>query len=660
VLTRTATLEGLTRLNRLAQWREEGQRWLEIKLSTDLGGLAEPAVRVAAETGDPIGTVLNRLLGLTPQDPELLERLLHLLEDDVYSRSIPLSELGLTVTEWAIASLRTASPEMSDELILTLGGLLRRLGDRRVLVGDLRGAVDVGRESVAILEDLCARAAEPPRGPLALALEALATRLGDLGELGEALGFATRAVASYRRLAEDSPGSHEADLARGLAHLGRTAHRSGIEHWPRALSAYRESIALHRAMDSEASKHSLAVCLVNLGTLLSDRGQVAAGLATTERGLELYRSLASDRPNTHEPTLALALVNRAKDLRRLGRLDEALAAAEEALAFDRRLADRRPEVFQGGHSRTLGMIATLHLEAGRPREALRWTDRAVATLQRPLERYPNLHRGLLADLYLTRAEALEEIGHTDASRAAYETGAELYLRQAEARREDPEIAADALNNQAKYLFEAGRIEAARPLLERAVVLYRQLVDVEPAAFAEYLALCLRNLGEMELLIGDEGAALERVGEAVALYRELHENASEAFAGLLASCLETQSRMLAALGRSEEAYAAADESVALRRALATEQPGSWEPDLSVSLTRRAERLLELDRVAEAVADAGRAVQLLIPRAAERRGLAPRLVKALDVYRLATDRSDRPEDDEAFYRAAYDAMAKLRSD
>lgn len=68
---------GLTVLTRLAQRRPDAERWLEQVLASDLEALAEPAIRVAIETGRPMGRMLARALRSQPlKEPSRLEPLI--------------------------------------------------------------------------------------------------------------------------------------------------------------------------------------------------------------------------------------------------------------------------------------------------------------------------------------------------------------------------------------------------------------------------------------------------------------------------------------------------------------------------------------------------------------------------------------------------------
>ena len=67
----------LTVLTRLAQQSPPAEKWLEDALGKDVERLAEPAIAVAIQTGDPIGPVLAKVLARNGiADPARLEAMI--------------------------------------------------------------------------------------------------------------------------------------------------------------------------------------------------------------------------------------------------------------------------------------------------------------------------------------------------------------------------------------------------------------------------------------------------------------------------------------------------------------------------------------------------------------------------------------------------------
>ncbi len=186
----------LTSLTRLAARRPEARGWLKSALSENLKELMEPAVLVAFETGDPIGQVLAELIE-EQGDEQIVRQLQELCDQPQFENSIPLLELGVIVTKKVLESY----------------GL-----------------------------DFSSEPADRVRAYAHL-LENLATRLGALGRLEEALEHAEHAVGLFRGLPPETP-DVAADLGRSLTNLG--LRLSALGRVEDALSASEESISLVR------------------------------------------------------------------------------------------------------------------------------------------------------------------------------------------------------------------------------------------------------------------------------------------------------------------------------------------------------------------------------------------------------------------------------
>lgn len=88
----------LTVLTRMAARKSEQAAHLACAFEGRLEQLAEPALEVAVETGDPIGKVL----ALKVEDgcnPKLALRLLRLCQKDFFDSSVPLREVAVAATQ---------------------------------------------------------------------------------------------------------------------------------------------------------------------------------------------------------------------------------------------------------------------------------------------------------------------------------------------------------------------------------------------------------------------------------------------------------------------------------------------------------------------------------------------------------------------------------
>jgi hypothetical protein len=106
-----APVQALTLLTRLAQRNENGRRLLEQALAGDrLVTLADKALQVGTETGDPIGQVLADRLAQT-SDTDLAVQIMGLCLRPELQGSIPLREIALIATQ----RIREAFPQVADD-----------------------------------------------------------------------------------------------------------------------------------------------------------------------------------------------------------------------------------------------------------------------------------------------------------------------------------------------------------------------------------------------------------------------------------------------------------------------------------------------------------------------------------------------------------------
>ena len=163
---------------------------------------------------------------------------------------------------------------------------------------------------------------------------------------------------------------------------------------------------------------------------------------------------------------------------------------------------------------------------------------------------------------------------------------------------DPVQRARYLHNLANRLLGVGRSGEALEVAQEAVGLYRELVEVSPAAYTPDLAASLNNLAGFLSGVGRSGEALEVAQEAVDLYRELAQASPAAYTPDLAGALNNLATILSGVGRSGEALEVAQEAVDLYRELAQASPAAYTPDLAGALNNLANILSEEGQYEEA--------------------------------------------------------------
>ncbi|MCP5366380.1 MAG: tetratricopeptide repeat protein [Hyphomicrobiales bacterium] len=457
----------LTVLTRLAHRDDAQSQWLERALAGRLGTLAEPALDVAVETGDPLGPILAKVLTAEP-DPVLAERIMDRVDRD-FQQTVSLREVAAVATgQYAAAgSLGDSEDEAAQaESARAKTNLANRLGD----LGRREEALTAAGEAVALYRELAAARSDAFRPDLATSLNNLANFLSALGRHEEALTAGEEAVAIRRELAAARPDAFRPDLAASLNNLAN--HLSELGRREEALTAGEEAVALYRelaAARSDAFRPDLAMSLNNLANRLSDLGRREEALTAAEEAVAIRRELSAARPDAFRPDLAKSLNNLATFLSDLGRREEALTAAEEAVALYRDLASARPDAFRPDLAMSLNNLANFLSGLGRSEEALTAAEEAVA---------------LYRDLAAARPDAFR-----------------------------PDLAG-SLNNLANFLSALGRREEALAAAEEAVAIRRELSAARPDAFRPDLATSLNNLANFLSTLGRREEALAAAREAV--------------------------------------------------------------------------------------------------------------------------------------------------
>jgi hypothetical protein len=170
MLTQQQDTSGLTVLTRLVQRKPERVEWLAQVLGANLDQLAELALAVAIEMGDPIGRVLADVLRQHP-DVTLAARLVQQLPE----RTVALQELAFIVTAIYHAHLCELLAQHSNELRLDeLADVSNDLANRLSATGRWEEALMAAEDTVRLSRMLAEARREVFRPTLARALTTLA------------------------------------------------------------------------------------------------------------------------------------------------------------------------------------------------------------------------------------------------------------------------------------------------------------------------------------------------------------------------------------------------------------------------------------------------------------------------------------------------------
>ena len=228
----------LTVLTRLAGRRPEEERWLRRAFEVDVEELAEIALTVAVEIGDPVGRVLADSVGVA--SGELAKGLMDRCNREDYRMSVPLREVACEATRRRLEICRESWPEPDEEQLKELSATAINLGVRLSALGRREEAFEATHESVDIDRRLVASRPDAFLPDLAQSLNNLGIRLSKLGRREKALEATCEAVEIRRRLAAARPDAFLPDLAQSLNNLG--SDLSDLGQREEALEATREAV----------------------------------------------------------------------------------------------------------------------------------------------------------------------------------------------------------------------------------------------------------------------------------------------------------------------------------------------------------------------------------------------------------------------------------
>ncbi len=377
----------LTVLTRLARRRSEEERWLARAFEGHLEELAETALAVAVEVGDPVGRVLAGFV--SGVSGELAKRLMDRCDQNDYAKSVPLREVACEASRRWLEFLREIWPKPDPEQLLVLTRAESNLGLRLSDLGRREEALEATREAVEVRRRLTAARPDVDLPALALSLNNLGVWLSDLGRREEALEASREATEILQRLAASRPDAFLHELAQSLNNLGKML--SGVGRYKEALEATREAIDIRRRLVAARlhdSLPTLAQSLNNLGADLSALGRREETVEASREAVEIDRQLVASRPDAFLPDLAQSLSNLGNGLSDVGRHKEALEAASEAVEIRRRLAMSRPDAFLPDLALSLNNLGNRLSDVGRRKEAFETVEEAVQTLAPFFARLP--------------------------------------------------------------------------------------------------------------------------------------------------------------------------------------------------------------------------------------------------------------------------------
>ncbi|MEV7121675.1 tetratricopeptide repeat protein [Kitasatospora griseola] len=346
---RNRTLVGITPLAHLLPVVDS---YHNISDELSKGGRPGPALTAAQEA-----VVLCRAIAGTDSAalrPKLATALSNL---SVRLRDVGRVEQSVTAARESVALARHLADD-ADACLPLLAGTLVNLSSALINIGQTEETLPILTEAVEHYQALAHTGLHLPE--FAVALHALAVRLGEAGFHEDALSAAQAAYTLHRALSTADSSTHSPAVAAALATLALSLARLGLR--TQSMAATLEAIGIHRALaDADPAAHvpTLARALNNHSNLLYALDLPTEGLAAIREAVTRYRDLAADHHLTQLPALALSLTNLALRLGQAGLQQEGLEAAREAVALYQALSEAQPLAFTAPLDRALSLAHQL-------------------------------------------------------------------------------------------------------------------------------------------------------------------------------------------------------------------------------------------------------------------------------------------------------------
>jgi CHAT domain-containing protein/tetratricopeptide (TPR) repeat protein len=262
--------------------------------------------------------------------------------------------------------------------------------------------------------------------------------------------------------------------------------KSALDHYNQALSLSRES----QNRSAEAS------ALNNIGKIYSDLSDWQKALEYYQQALPLHKALGN------QVSEGRALQNIGLALQRLGEPQRALNSFQEALVINRSLNEKNLV------AEVLTLVGSAYYDSGETQKAFENYNQALA-LERELG-----NRGL-------EGYTLDLVGTAYSSLGGQAKALEYHVRALELRRatNDRRREALSLNNLGHVYNQLNQPSKAIENYNQALVILRDIGDLNN------VALALQGSARSEQLLGDLGAARNRIEESLTLIETVRARAA---------------------------------------------------------------------------------------------------------------------------------------
>ncbi len=313
--------------------------------------------------------------------------------------------------------------------------------------------------------------------------------------------------------------------------------------------------------------------------------------------IQLYRDLASQKPDVYLPEIVYPLTNLSLLLINMGRSSEAEVALREAVQLSKEFVTKtNSEAAREALAYSLRHFADFLASTGKFPEA-------EQTYKRVIE----LYKGLASDaptsvskayMHLSLARISLQSGKPDEAEELHYKALELFNQF----KTEPSIEQGGgmfcLGGLTLLFFLTGRVEDAEETGREVIRLAKNLAKETPHIHKVSLGNSFNIYGILHRQTSQFAGAAVELQEALKIFRELAENTPDVYAQRVAQALNNIAILLRQTNQPENAEATYQEALDLHRQLVDKSPDLFHRQFAANLTNYGVLLRQTGRLSEA--------------------------------------------------------------